>query len=103
MKKLSIFKNNQLVQFVNFDDDNVMNEFIAILAQGNSWGKPGEYDVQIEDITAQVEAEKNAHAAKEAVRQARKDARAVLDWSKKMSQDELQAIVKNLADTLDGK
>jgi len=43
MKKVNIIKNNEVVQFALFEDDQMMNEFIQILAVTHSWGKPA-YD-----------------------------------------------------------
>ncbi len=41
MKKLSIVKNNQIVQVVNFDNDQAIEDFKKVLEQGDSgWGKP---------------------------------------------------------------
>lgn len=40
MKKLSIIKNGQVVQFANFDNDQAIEDFKQVLAKGESWGKP---------------------------------------------------------------
>lgn len=40
MKKLSIKKNNEVVQHCNFDSDEAMQAFIQLLADQAPWGKP---------------------------------------------------------------
>lgn len=40
MKKLSIIKNNEVVQFATFDDEQVMNNWIEMLATTKAWGSP---------------------------------------------------------------
>lgn len=84
MKKLSIIKNNEVVQFALFQDDQVMNDFIEMLAETKAWGSPeineeilnengeittnstpAEYEVLIEDCTAEVEQERINKEAKE--------------------------------------
>lgn len=39
-KKVTIKKNNEVVQFATFDDEQVMNDWIAMLASTEAWGKP---------------------------------------------------------------
>ena len=40
MKKLSIKKNNEVVQHCNFESDEAMQAFIQLLADQAPWGKP---------------------------------------------------------------
>lgn len=73
-KKVTIKKNNEVVQFVIFHDEQIMNEWIEMLATTKAWGSPeineeildengeittistpAEYEVFIEDCTAEVE------------------------------------------------
>lgn len=72
------------------------------IAVSGIYGLPGEYEIQIEDVTAQIEAEKNLKLAKETEKQARKSARKALDWSKINTVAELKVIVKNLVDEAEG-
>jgi len=84
MKKLNISKNNEVVQSVMFEDEKVMNDWIAMLAETKAWGSPeineeilnengeittnstpAEYEVLIEDCTAEVEQERINKEAKE--------------------------------------
>ena len=39
-KKVTIKKNNEVVQFATFDDEQVMNKWIEMLATTNAWGSP---------------------------------------------------------------
>lgn len=77
-KKVIVKKNDEIVQFVIFHDEQVMNEWIEMLSINHPFGKPehqvkvdendmsdtaemitvpSEYEVIIEDITVQVEGE----------------------------------------------
>lgn len=84
MKKLNIIKDSQVVQTCLFEDDQMMNEWIEMLATTKAWGSPeineeilnengeittistpAEYEVLIEDCTAEVEQERINKEAKE--------------------------------------
>lgn len=39
-KKVIVKKNNEVVQFVIFHDEQVMNDWIEMLASTEAWGKP---------------------------------------------------------------
>ena len=58
MKKVSVIKNNEVVQFVRFETQEKADTWIEMLASTKAWGNPSEYTTTITDITAQVEAEK---------------------------------------------
>ena len=83
-KKVIVKKNGQVVQFLIFHDENVMNDWIEMLAVTKAWGSPeineevlnengeittnstpAEYEVLIEDCTAEVEQERINKEAKE--------------------------------------
>ena len=55
-KKVIVKKDNEVVQFALFQDDQVMNDFIEMLAVTHPWGKPERWvtDNQ-EDITNALE------------------------------------------------
>lgn len=56
MKKLSIIKNNEVVQFALFEDDQVMNDFIEMLAVNHPWGRPERWvKDDREDVTNALE------------------------------------------------
>lgn len=61
---------------------------------------PAEYEIAIEDITAEIKAEKKSKADKEKRKKDRKDSRKVIDWSKNLTTKQLQEIVKNLVEDL---
>lgn len=84
MKKLNISKNNEVVQSVMFEDEQIMNDWIEMLAETKAWGSPeineeilnengeittnstpAEYEVLIEDCTAEVEQERINKEAKD--------------------------------------
>lgn len=62
---------------------------------------PSEYEVVIEDITQEIEAEKKAKADKEKRKKDRKDSRKVIDWSKNPTTKQLQEIVKTLVEEIE--
>lgn len=62
---------------------------------------PSEYEIVIEDITAEIEAEKKAKADKEKRKKDRKDSRKAIDWSKNLTTKQLQEIVKNLIEGIE--
>jgi hypothetical protein len=81
MIKISIIKNEICVQFVKFDSQESANLWIEDVKQNKHWGEseqieldlegvptgniiPAEYQVVIEDITAQIEAEKALEKSK---------------------------------------
>ena len=83
-KKVIVKKNGELVQFLIFHDEQVMNDWIEMLATTKAWGNPeineevlnengeittnstpAEYEVLIEDCTAEVEQERINKEAKE--------------------------------------
>ena len=83
-KKVIVKKNGEIVQFVIFKDEQVMSDWIAMLAETKAWGSPeineevlnengeittnstpAEYEVLIEDCTAEVEQERINKEAKE--------------------------------------
>lgn len=140
MKKLSIKKNNEVVQHCNFESDEAMQAFIQLLADQAPWGKPerwvvdsvasplseedkakaletrtvevmgeqvteymlgAEYQIDIKDITAEVQAEKQTKEAKKLAKEKRKDDRKKLDWNKINTVAELKAIVKSLVEELE--
>lgn len=76
-KKVIVKKNDEIVQFVIFHDEQVMNDWISMLAETKAWGSPeineeilnengeitinrtpSEYEVIIEDCTNEVEINK---------------------------------------------
>lgn len=59
-----------------------------------------EYAIDIEDITAQVEAEKAAKEAKRLAKEKRKADRKLIDWSKNLTTKQLQEVVKALIEEL---
>ncbi len=83
-KKVIVKKNDEIVQFVIFHDEQIMNDWIAMLAETKAWGSPeineeilnengeittnstpAEYEVLIEDCTAEVEQDRINKEAKE--------------------------------------
>ena len=62
---------------------------------------PAEYTLEIKDISAEIEAEKQAKEAKKLAKEKRKDARKKFDWNKINSIAELKAIVKSLAEEIE--
>ena len=83
-KKVIVKKNDEIVQFVIFKDEQIMNDWISMLATTKAWGSPeineeilnengeittnstpAEYEVLIEDCTAEVEQERINKEAKE--------------------------------------
>ena len=118
MKLVKVIKNGQVVQPVKFDNDADMNAWIQMLADTAAWGKPerpelnemgeptgvvlpAEYEVIVEDITAQVQAEKAAKEAKKLTKEKRKADRKAIDWSKNLTTKQLQEIVKSLIEALE--
>jgi len=53
MKKVNISKNNEVVQSVMFEDDQVMNDFIEMLAVNHPWGKPYKVIEHPEQVNSQ--------------------------------------------------
>ena len=115
MKLVKVIKNGQVVQPVKFDNDADMNAWIQMLADTGAWGLPerpelnemgeptgvvleAEYQIDIKDITAEVQAEKQAKEAKRLAKEKRKTDRKVIDWSKNLTTKQLQEIVKNLVE-----
>lgn len=83
-KKVIVKKKGLIVQFLIFHDEQVMNDWIEMLATTKAWGSPeineeilnengeittnstpAEYEVLIEDCTAEVEQERINKEAKE--------------------------------------
>jgi len=115
MKLVKVIKNGQVVQPAKFDNDIDMNAWIQMLADTGAWGLPerpelnemgeptgkilpSEYEIVIEDITAEIEAEKKSKVDKEKRKKDRKDSRKVIDWSKNLTTKQLQEIVKTLVE-----
>ena len=115
MKKLSVIKQGAVVQHCHFDNEQVMQEFVDMLAATGAWGLPerpelnemgeptgvvlpAEYTLEIKDITAEIEAEKQAKEVKKLAKEKRKDDRKKLDWNKINTVAELKAIVKSLVE-----
>lgn len=59
MKRLSIKKNGQEVQFANFDNDQAIEDFKQVLASGESWGLPERWlqDTPLAPLTEEQKAQ----------------------------------------------
>lgn len=83
-KKVIVKKNDEIVQFLIFHDEQIMNEWIEMLATTKSWGAPeiretvlnengeeninitpAEYEVLIEDCSSEVEQQRINKEARE--------------------------------------
>ena len=62
---------------------------------------PSEYQIDVQDITAEVQAEKSKREAAKLAKEKRKAERKALDWAKINTVAELKAIVKNLVEDLE--
>ncbi len=101
MIKLKIKAKDGSTWEINCESQKKADQEKIKIASSGTYGLPGEYEIIEEDVTAKLEAERIAKETKEAVRQARKDARKALDWSKINTVAELKAIVKNIIETLE--
>lgn len=84
------------------EQGNVIPEVHAVTV--TEYRIPAEYSIDIKDITAEIETEKQAKQAKEAkklAKEKRKADRKKIDWSKKLSLTEQQEILKSLVEDKD--
>lgn len=63
MKKLSIIKNGQVVQFANFDNDQAIEDFKEVLAKGEAWGKSERWvqDTHMNPLSAEEKSKSKAN------------------------------------------